>query len=80
MRWSFSIGWFFGGLGIIIAGILMIKFHRQIADNLASGVQSYGKVKLGGIIAIALGFIFMMNLHSSLLYLIFHIIMPEQFP
>lgn len=80
MQWSFSWGWFFGGIAIAIAGLLVTKFHRLIADNLTGGVQSYDKVKLFGIGAIILGFICMSNLHSLLLYLIFHIIMPNQFP
>ena len=80
MQWSFSWGWFFGGIAIAIAGLLIVKFHRVVADNLAGGVQSYDKVKLFGIIAIILGFILMSNLHSLILYLIFHILMPNQFP
>ena len=80
MQWTFSWGWFLGGIAISIAGLLIVKFHRIVADNLAGGVQSYDKVKLFGIGAIILGFILMSNLHSLLLYLIFHIIMPNQFP
>jgi phage shock protein PspC (stress-responsive transcriptional regulator) len=80
MNWTFSWGWFFGGIAIAIAGLIMIKFHRQIADNLAGGVQNYDKIKLIGVIAIVGGFICMANLHSLILYFIFHLIMPEQFP
>ena len=80
MQWTFNWAWFFGGIAVVIVGLLIIKFHRAVADNLASGVQSYDKVKLFGIGAIVLGFIFMSNLHSLLLYFIFHILMPNQFP
>lgn len=80
MQWTFDWGWFFGGLVISIAGILMVRFHRQIADNLAGGVQSYDKVKLWGVVATIGGFIVASNLHSTILYLIFHFIMPAQFP
>ena len=80
MHWSFSWGWFFGGIAMVIAGVLIVKFHRAVANNLAHGVQSYDKVNLFGIIAIILGMIFMSNLHSLLLYFIFHLIMPNRFP
>ena len=80
MHWTFSIPWLVGGIAVIIAGILIVKFHRVISDNLASGVSSYDKMKLFGIIAIVVGFIMATNLHSTILYFIFHIIMPSQFP
>ena len=80
MHWEFNIGWFLGGIAISIIGLLMIKFHRAIADNLFGGMSSYDKVKIAGIIAIVLGFIIMCNLHSIILYFIFHLILPNQFP
>jgi hypothetical protein len=80
MQWTFSWGWFFGGIAIAIAGLIMVKFHRQIADNLAGGIQSYDKIKLWGVVAVIGGFVIMANLHSLLLYFIFHLIMPNQFP
>ena len=46
MDWTFDLGWFIGGLVILIAGGLVIIFHRQIGDNLASGVRSYDRIKL----------------------------------
>jgi hypothetical protein len=80
MHWTFSIGWFFGGLLIMAAGGAMLVFDKQISDNIASGGNSYDKVRLAGLITIALGFIFMTNLHSSIFYGIFHLIMPNVFP
>ena len=85
-----NMGWpallsILAGVGVatvfgFIAGVLIVKFHRAVANNLAHGVQSYDKVTLFGIIAIILGMIFMSNLHSLLLYFIFHLIMPNRFP
>ena len=80
MHWSFSWGWFFGGIAILAAGAIIVKCHRAIAENLASGVQSYDKVKLFGVITCIMGMIFIANIHSTLLYFIFHLIMPQQFP
>ena len=79
MQWTFSWGWFFGGIAIAIAGLIMVKFHRQIADNLAGGIQSYDKIKLWGVVAVVGGFIVMANLHTLLLAFILHLIMPGQF-
>ncbi len=74
MSWEFSIGWFITGLIILIAGILVVVFYRQIAENLASGVSSYDRVKLFGIIGSALGLIIMANIHTFLLELLVQLI------
>ena len=52
----------------------------QIADEFLGGVSKYDKVKLVGIIIAIFGFICMANLHTLLLYFIFHLIMPNAFP
>jgi hypothetical protein len=80
MQWTFSWGWFFGGLAIAVAGLLMVKFYKQIADGIAGGLRNYEKVKLAGVLAVIGGFIFMSNLHTMLFYFIFHLIMPDKFP
>ena len=67
MDWNFNIGWFILGLMIMVGGTLGMVFHRQIADNMASGVASYDKVKLFSGIAIGLGLLIMMNLHTLIL-------------
>ena len=76
MFMNFSLGWMFGGLGIALAGGLIVIFYKQISDNMASGVSSYEKVKLFGIITMAIGLICAANLHifilGGLVNLIFH--------
>ncbi|MFV0485119.1 MAG: hypothetical protein ACK5MU_02755 [Candidatus Saccharimonadales bacterium] len=67
ISWEFSIGWFMLGLLILIAGGLVVVFYRQISENLASGVSSYDKVKLFGLIGCGVGLLIMMNLHTLLL-------------
>ncbi len=67
MDWNFNIGWFILGLMIMVGGTLGMVFYRQIADNMASGVASYDKVKLFSGIAIGLGLLIMMNLHTLIL-------------
>ncbi|MBR6134854.1 hypothetical protein IKQ38_05260 [Candidatus Saccharibacteria bacterium] len=80
MHWTFDWGWCLGGIAVLVAGALIVKFHQAIANNLASGVASYDKVKLFGILACVLGVVFISNMHSVILYFIFHLIMPNQFP
>lgn len=70
MDFTFSFGWMIGGVVITIAGGLIVLFYRQIADNLASGVSSYERVKLFGIITIVLGLLVTANLHIMVLTLI----------
>lgn len=79
MTWTFSLPWFLAGIIAVILGVLLIRFHEKIADNLADGVRSYGKVKLFGLVAILLGLLFMTNLHTSLLYALLKFILPSVF-
>ena len=74
MDFTFSVGWLFGGLLIAAAGGAIVFFHQKIADNLASGVSSYEKVKLFGLITIIVGLIVAMNLHTLILTFIVNII------
>ena len=71
MEYVFSWGWFFFGLVIILAGGALVRWHRPIADNLGSGVASYERYKLWGLIACGVGLVFMLNLHVFILKLIF---------
>ncbi len=80
MNMDFSWGWFLGGIALVAAGTLITIHHQKIADNLAGGVTSYGKVKLFGIGAAILGMLFITNLHKLLIYGIFHLIAPTVFP
>ncbi len=70
MDFTFDIGWMFGGLIITLIGGLIVVYYRQIADNMASGVSSYDKVKLFGIITIIIGLLVTANLHVLVLTLI----------
>ena len=65
--WHFSIGAFFIGLIIFIAGGAIVALHQKIADNAMSGVIDYQKVKLVGLAVIGLGFIIMLNIHTLIL-------------
>lgn len=76
MDWNFSFGWVFVGLLIFSAGGAVVLFYRQIADNMASGVASYGRVKFWGLVIAGVGLIIMTNLHTLLLTLFVNLIKP----
>ena len=67
MEWKFSIAWFFIGILVIIAGILTVIYYSKIADLMLGGVKDYQKTKLGGLIMIGVGVVFMTNTHLMLL-------------
>ena len=73
MEYEFSVGWLFGGLLIALVGGLIVVFYKQIADNLVSGVSSYNKVKLVGVITIIVGLICTANLHTFILGWLIHL-------
>ena len=73
---SFNLGALIIGFIILAAGGACVIFYQQIGDNLANGVHSYDHVKLFGIIAIALGFLIMTNLHTVILEGLVRLIFP----
>lgn len=79
MYWQYQFGWSLAGFIIMVAGVLIIRFHKQIADNLAGGVTNYDKIKLAGLIISAIGFIFLTCFHTTLIQLGLHLIAPGRF-
>ena len=67
MDFTFSFGWMAAGLVITLAGGAIVIFYRQIAQGLASGVASYDRVKLVGIITVVVGLAVTMNIHILIL-------------
>jgi len=76
MAYEFNLGSFFIGLIIVIVGVIFMRWHQVIADNLGSGVMSYDRYKLWALAACCLGFLVMLNLHwfilGNLLNTFFH--------
>jgi hypothetical protein len=71
MIYTFSWGWFFIGLIVLAASVALTVWYRVIADNFGSGVSSYDRYRLWGLIGCGLGLIVMVNLHTFLLVLFF---------
>jgi hypothetical protein len=76
MQYEFSIGSFFLGLVILIAGAAFVRWYQVIADNLGSGVASYDRFRLSALIACGVGFIVMLNLHTLILGWFFSLLFP----
>jgi hypothetical protein len=66
--YHFDIVWFIVGLLIMALGGAITLFYNKFAD--ASGVGSYSKWRLAGLIIIGIGLFFMFNLHTYLLLLL----------
>jgi hypothetical protein len=76
MQYEFSVGSFFFGFIILLAGVAFVKWHQVIADNLGSGVSSYDRYKLWALITCGVGLIVMVNLHTYILTNLFRTIFP----
>lgn len=72
--WNFNFGWVIFGLLIAAAGGAVVLFYRQIADNMAGGINSYDKVKIAGIATLVIGLLIMANIHTLILSLLVQII------
>ena len=70
MEYTFSWGTFFFGLLILIGGGALTVWYRQVADGVGSGVASYDRYRMYGLIACGAGILVMLNLHSIILQLI----------
>ncbi len=71
MEYHFSVAWFVVGFLVICAGGLFVKYYQWVADNFGGGLGSYEKYKLAAFITVGVGIIFMLNLHTVILGLIF---------
>lgn len=74
MDFTFDFGWMAAGLVITAVSGAVVVFYRQIADTLASGVSSYDRVKLFGIIGVVVGLLVTMNLHTLILTFVLNLL------
>ena len=64
MEYTYSWGWFFIGLLVLAASVCLTVWYRPIADTMGSGVSSYERFRLWGLIGIGIGLLTMLNLHT----------------
>ena len=72
--YEFSLGASLLGLVIMVFGALMVVFYQKIGNYISYGTDSYDKVKLWGLIACAIGFVLLANLHNALLSLLLSVL------
>ncbi len=56
--------WFFIGILVTVAGFFFVRFYKEVADNMGSGVASYNRYKLIAVGTCIAGIIIILNLHS----------------
>jgi hypothetical protein len=67
MEYEFSWTWFFVGLVVQAVGVLFVRYYRQVADNMGSGVASYDRFRIAAVATCAVGILMMFNLHSLII-------------
>jgi hypothetical protein len=67
MRYEFSFTAMFIGLGIMLIGVLFIRYFKQIADFLGAGASSYTRYRFWALMTSLAGIFIALNLHSLLL-------------
>ena len=67
MEYVFSWSAFGIGVLILLAGAALTIWYRPIADNFGSGVVSYERYRMWGLITVGVGLLVMLNVHTLLL-------------
>ena len=62
--YNFSLTWFFIGLVVTGIGIAFVRFYKEVADNMGSGVPSYERYKLFAFGVCVAGILMTFNLHT----------------
>lgn len=62
--YEFSWTWFFIGIAVTAVGILFVRFYKEVADNMGSGVASYDRYKIFALCTTVAGIIICFNLHT----------------
>ena len=64
MLYEFSFSALFVGLIILAVGTAMTVYHQKLADNFGSGLASYDRFRLAGLITCGVGLAIMLSLHT----------------
>ena len=71
MEYEFSWTWFGLGILLLLGSGAVVLWHRPIADNFGSGVSSYDRYRLWGLIGCGVSLLVMLNLHTNILTWVF---------
>jgi len=72
--YEFSWLWFFVGIVIVLGGAAFLRFYKEIADNMGSGVTSYDHYKIAALIVCGAGVLITFNLHNLVIAFIVNLI------
>ena len=65
-------------MAAIIAGALLTRFYKEVADNIGSGVASYERYRLVGVLVCVAGVIMMFNFHNLVFGFIAYMIFGDR--
>ena len=74
---KFSLGGFMFGAIAMIIGILMVRFYKEIADNLAGGIATYDRIRMWGVGVAIFGVLMMFGVVQWHLILILRQVFPQ---
>ena len=74
---EFEIGTFFMGMMIVVGGVLMVRYYKEISDNFVNGISSYDKVRLCGLGVTIFGLLFAFNIVQWLLVTLIKMFIPN---
>ncbi|MBP6925259.1 hypothetical protein KBE46_00340 [Candidatus Saccharibacteria bacterium] len=74
---EFEIGTFFMGMMIVVGGVLMVRYYKEISDNFVNGISSYDKVRLWGLGVTIFGLLFAFNIVQWLLVTLIKMFIPN---
>jgi hypothetical protein len=72
--YEFSWLWFFIGIVVLLGGIAFMRFYKEVADNMGSGVASYQHYKIAALVVCGVGILMMFNLHNLVIAFIGNLI------
>ena len=74
---EFEIGTFFMGMMIVVGGVLMVRYYKEISDNFVNAISSYDKVRLWGLGVPIFGLLFAFHIVQWLLVTLIKMFIPN---
>jgi hypothetical protein len=72
--YEFSFLWFFIGIAVVLGGIVFMRYYKEIADNMGSGVASYNHYKIAALVICGAGILMTFNLHNLIIAFVANLI------
>ena len=72
--YEFSIFWCIIGIIVVLGGVAFLRFYKEVADNMGSGVSSYNHYKIAALIMCGAGILMTFNLHNLVIAFVANLI------